>query len=169
MAVADRMHEPPGYVCPFCALVRGTPTEAPLQSDVVAETTGALALVSPRRWPRSPGHVLVVSRAHHENLYSIPTEDLLALTALVQRTAIAVRATLPCTGTSIRQHNEPAGGQDVWHFHVHVFPRSDGVELTTPLEGFTDPDERARLAGRLREHPIWSSAPSEPERASSES
>jgi histidine triad (HIT) family protein len=34
-----------------------------------------------------------------------------------------------CDGVSTRQHNEPAGDQDVWHLHVHVFPRYEGDQL----------------------------------------
>jgi diadenosine tetraphosphate (Ap4A) HIT family hydrolase len=34
-----------------------------------------------------------------------------------------------CDGVSTRQHNEPAGDQDVWHLHVHVLPRHQGDQL----------------------------------------
>lgn len=72
------------------------------------------------------------------------------------RTAIAIRQSYRCDGTSTRQHNEPAGNQDVWHFHVHVFPRYAGDRLyaTKPLKGFVTAERRRPYAERLRSH--WS-------------
>jgi histidine triad (HIT) family protein len=64
---------------------------------------------------------LVIPRDHHENLYCLPAPVGHAIWELIQR--VAMRRAYTCDGTSIRQHNEPAGGQDVWHLHVHVFAR----------------------------------------------
>ncbi|MBV9952939.1 MAG: HIT domain-containing protein [Acidimicrobiia bacterium] len=47
----------------------------------------------------------------------------------IRSAAIAMKAAYGCEGVSIRQHNEPAGEQDVWHYHVHVLPRWLGDEL----------------------------------------
>lgn len=145
-------HEPARYLCPFCVLVAGGINDVLHASDIIAETDRALAFVSPRWWEGNEGHVLVVPRAHHENLYDIPVEDLTAVFALVKRVAIAIRSTYECTGTTVRQHNEPDGNQDVWHFHAHVFPRHQGDRLyeRAPIDGFADPDSRATFASRLR-------------------
>jgi len=48
---------------------------------------------------------------------------------LVQMVAVAMRTAYACAGTPTRQHNEPAGNQDVWHLHVHVFPRHHDDQL----------------------------------------
>jgi histidine triad (HIT) family protein len=93
-------------------------------ADVVAVTQHAFARISPKWWPANPGGVLVIPRAHHENLYSVPSAVGHAVWDLTREVAVAMRAAYPCQGVSTRQHNEPAGGQDVWHLHVHVFPRS---------------------------------------------
>lgn len=145
-------HEPVGYTCPFCALLVGEPTSAPRAEDVVAERDRAVAFISPRWWPRNAGHVLVVPRVHVENLYSVEPDDLHAVTDLVREIAVAMRSSSACTGITTRQHNEPSGGQDVWHLHVHVFPRYDGDRLyeTAPSPGFAPAEERARFAARLR-------------------
>src|SRR5262245_10184628 len=115
-------HEPPGYRCPFCELLAGRGGAVNSTEDIVRRTEGAAALIAPRWWPNNPGHVLVVSEGHHENLYSIPADAHRAVADLVREVAIAIRGTYQCAGVSTRQHNEPVGGQDVWHFHVHVFP-----------------------------------------------
>jgi diadenosine tetraphosphate (Ap4A) HIT family hydrolase len=53
-------------------------------------------------------------------------------------------------GTSTRQHNEPAGNQDVWHYHEHVFPRYDGDELYRRQRARVDTVRRADQAARVR-------------------
>ena len=55
-----------------------------------------------------------------------------------------------CDGVSTRQHNEPAGYQDVWHYHLHVFPRFAGDELYGSRKCLMPPEERAAFAERLR-------------------
>ena len=118
-----RTHEPGGYDCPFCRIQQGGHDEHNQPGDVVAVTDLAYARISPKWWPGNPGAALVIPRNHHENLYSIPTDVGHAVWDLTQRVAVAMRTAYDCEGTSTRQHNEPAGNQDVWHLHVHVFPR----------------------------------------------
>ena len=89
----------------------------------------AYVRVSPKWWPANPGAVLVIPRAHHENLYDLPAATGHAVRDLIQVVATAIRGAYACEGTSIREHNEPAGNQDVWHLHVHVFPRFDSDQL----------------------------------------
>lgn len=62
------------------------------------------------------------------------------------------RETYGCDGISTRQHNEPDGDQDVWHYHVHVFPRyrGDGLYETKPSRAFATGAERRPYADRLR-------------------
>lgn len=111
-----------------------------------------MAFIAPRWWPNNPGHVLVVPIGHHENIYGLPIEAGYAVHDLVREVALAVRDTYGCDGVSTRQHNEPAGNQDVWHYHVHVFPRYAGDELylTQPLSQHAPLDQRLPYAERLR-------------------
>jgi histidine triad (HIT) family protein len=146
-------HEPPGYDCPFCRLVCGQNSAISDQDDIVGRTADALAFVSPRWWPNNHGHVLVVPVDHHENLYELPARCGHAVHDLIQRVAVALREVYGCDGTSTRQHNEPSGNQDVWHYHVHVFPRYDGDRLysSTPDPGFVPASRRRPYANALRE------------------
>lgn len=122
-------HEPAGYDCPFCRLQQGIFNEHNRPGDVVAVTDHAFARIAPKWWPGNPGAVLVIPREHHENLYDIPAAIGHAVWDLTQQVAIAMRRTYDCEGISTRQHNEPDGNQDVWHLHVHVFPRHPGDDL----------------------------------------
>jgi histidine triad (HIT) family protein len=146
-------HEPSDYPCPFCRLVAGGDNQQiNTQQDIVRRDRLATAFVSPRWWPRNHGHVLVVPDAHHENLYDLPSVYGHAVHDLVREMATAIRATYGCDGTSVRQHNKPAGNQDVWHYHVHVFPRyvDDELYATTPHAAFRTPAERRRYVDKLR-------------------
>jgi histidine triad (HIT) family protein len=79
--------------------------------------------------PQSPGHALVVPRAPSRNLFDAEPVTLAKLMPLVQRVARASRAAFAADGVSILQFNEAAGGQSVFHLHVHVIPRFDAVPL----------------------------------------
>jgi len=147
-------HQPSDYVCPFCRLVAGGEDERRVntQDDIVRRTELVTAFISPRWWPNNHGHVLIVPNAHHENLYDLPPRIGHAVHDVVREVAIAVRSTYGCDGTSVRQHNEPAGNQDAWHYHVHVFPRHAGDDLygSRPYPEFVTPEQRRPYADKLR-------------------
>lgn len=122
-------HEPDDYSCPFCRLQQDEHDERNSPSDIIAVTERAYARIAPKWWPGNPGAALVIPRTHVENIYSLSSADAHAVWELTQQVAIGMRSTYGCEGTSIRQHNEPAGDQDVWHLHVHVVPRYEGDRL----------------------------------------
>ncbi|MGE3272031.1 MAG: HIT family protein [Chloroflexota bacterium] len=147
-------HEPTGYHCPFCTIVAGhdQPDDFTKQEDVVYRDEAVTAFIAAKWWPGNPGHVLVVPNGHHENVYEMPDDALAAVQVAGKQIALAIRATYGCEGTSFRQHNEPAGNQDVWHYHLHVFPRyhGDDLYLQSGKARFTSPGERAPYAEKLR-------------------
>ncbi|MGM7696961.1 HIT family protein [Microbacterium sp. A84] len=126
--------------------------ERNLPSDVIAVTEHAFARIAPKWWPGNPGSVLVIPRLHVENIYALSPADGFALWELVQRVAGSIRSSYECEGTSIRQHNEPAGDQDVWHLHVHVFPRyeDDRLYLRHEESQWVSPADREPYALKLR-------------------
>jgi histidine triad (HIT) family protein len=64
--------------------------------------------------------------------------------------AVAMKAAYSCDGISTRQHNKPDGGQDVWHYHHHAFPRYKGDQLYTSQRALVTADERYEYARELR-------------------
>ena len=146
-------HAPSGYACPFCIVVSGgnnLPHTA--QSDVVLRTGKETALVSSRWWPNNPGHVLVVPDVHVENLYDLTPDVGYGVLDVTRRIARALKDVYGCSGVSTRQHNEPAGNQSVWHYHVHVFPRYDADQLSERASEhrMASPEERTGYAESLR-------------------
>jgi histidine triad (HIT) family protein len=139
-------HAPPGYECFVCSVVAGEAAD----HVVVTENEHALAIVSRRVWALGPGHALVVPKAHYENLYDLQDPAALDIHRLTRRIAIALKEAFDCDGTSTRQHNEPAGNQDLWHLHVHVFPRYDGDNLYGSWYRESTFDERLDFAARLQ-------------------
>ena len=120
-------HAPVDYVCPLCRNITTGESDYPL--EIVHRSQDVFVKMNPRWWPRNPGSALVVPTQHHENVFDLPLELALPIHAAVRDTALAMKAAFDCEGVSTRQHNEPAGNQDVWHYHVHVFPRftNDGL------------------------------------------
>ena len=145
-------HEPHDYMCPFCDWLAGNETDYKKNSDIVFQDSMVTAFISPKWWVNNPGHVIIIPNQHVENLYDIPDELLAAVYIATKRIAIAMRKSYGCDGTSTRQHNEPAGNQDVWHFHTHLFPRYENDQLYQNHENkrFVSPAERQVYADKLR-------------------
>jgi histidine triad (HIT) family protein len=93
-----------------------------------------------------PGHGLVIVKPHVENIYSLDDTLAAAVFQATTRLAKAVKAATGCDGVTLFQANEVAGGQTVFHFHIHVLPRFKGDELL-PFWPATAParPRRARL------------------------
>ena len=79
--------------------------------------------------PRSPGHTLVIPKAPARNILDIKPDDLGAVARTAQKIAIAAKKAFNADGITLQQFSEQAGGQAVFHLHVHVMPRTTGVAL----------------------------------------
>ena len=82
--------------------------------------------------PRSAGHTLVVPKAPARNILDIKVEDYLHVARATHKIAAAAKKAFDADGITIQQFNETAGGQVVFHLHVHVMPRHIGVALLPP-------------------------------------
>jgi histidine triad (HIT) family protein len=145
-------HAPDDYDCSFCRVAGGGGGPLTQQAHVVLHTPEMTAFVASHWWPNNPGHVLVIPNTHVENLYEFPSALGGPLLDVTRHVALALKAVYGCDGVSTRQHNEPAGNQDVWHFHQHVFPRWTGDDLyVRHREKALAPDgERLERAAALR-------------------
>ena len=112
------MHAPPDYRCPFCAIVQELEADYVYtsQAEVVLRDEQVTAFISAHQWPANRGHVVVVPNEHYENLYELPDALAAPIQSAARRIALALKSEYDCDGISTRQHNEPAGNQDVWHY-----------------------------------------------------
>ena len=146
-------YAPDNYICPFCQLKTGVDDlrVKSRQTDLVYQDDVVMALICASQWPNNHGHVLVVPTEHYENIFDLPLPVAARIHELSREIALAMKAVYDCEGISTRQHNEPAGNQEVWHYHLHVYPRYHGDNLySTEKGGIMDPAERAEYASRLR-------------------
>ena len=99
--------------------------------------------------PRAPGHVLVIPKTPARNILDASPEQISAVMATVQKLGHAVMTAFEAQGVTTQQFNEAAGGQEVFHLHVHVLPRHQGVGLNPPgVMG--DMDEIKANAAKIR-------------------
>lgn len=148
-------HAPDGYICPFCRLAQGERGVYSGESDVVYQDDAVTAFISSHQWPGNPGNVIVIPNEHFENIYDLPVALAAKVHELAKAVALAMKTAWQCDGVSTRQHNEPAGGQDVWHFHLHVTPRFEGdmlYERYASHRVLMPAHERAAYATPLRKH-----------------
>jgi len=99
--------------------------------------------------PRAPGHVLVLPKAPARNILDISPDDLAHVIKVAQKIAMVSVETFGADGITIQQFNESAGGQVVFHLHVHVIPRKTGVAMKPPASEKAAPDVLADQAKQL--------------------
>lgn len=147
-------HESINYICPFCLAVQGVENEHILtrQADIVYKDDYVTAFISAGWWSNNKGHVIIKPNRHIENIYDLPSDISLKIHNLEKEIAIALKKVYQCDGVSSRQHNEPAGNQDVWHYHLHVFPWYKDDNLYMTERELSIPEERVQYARKLREY-----------------
>ncbi|MGE0565477.1 MAG: HIT family protein [Pseudolabrys sp.] len=99
--------------------------------------------------PRAPGHTLVLPKASARNLLDVEAGDLASVMTVAQKIAKAAMSALGADGITIQQFNEGAGGQVVFHLHVHVIPRKAGVPMKPPASEKEKPEALADIAKKL--------------------
>ena len=110
--------------CIFCKLVAGQIPAFKVYED---DLTLAFADIN----PAAPGHVLVIPKAHFENLMEIEPPYLEAVHRTSQKVARALASALGAPGITVLQLNGRAANQVVMHYHVHLVPRDrehDGLD-----------------------------------------
>jgi histidine triad (HIT) family protein len=106
--------------CVFCDILAGN-----LPSSMIDRDDLCSAFMDIQ--PVTPGHVLVVPNCHTASLAELPPGTGAHMFALAQRVAAALRKSgLRCEGVNLFLADGRAAGQEVFHVHLHVFPRYRG-------------------------------------------
>jgi histidine triad (HIT) family protein len=99
--------------------------------------------------PRAPGHTLVLPKAPARNILDIAPDDLTAVALAAQKIAKAAVSVFGADGVTVQQFNEGAGGQVVFHLHLHIIPRKSGVAMKPPASEKEKPDVLTEHAAKL--------------------
>lgn len=125
--------------CVFCAIVQG---EA--EASVVHEGDAVLAFMDLR--PVTPGHLMVVPKAHAVGLEDLDEQIGAQVWRVAHRLGRALRrSSLRCEGVNLFLADGQAAFQEVFHLHLHVFPRFVGDSFRI------DADWQERARGELDE------------------
>lgn len=121
--------------CIFCQIIA---REAP--AFILAEDDHIIVFLS------LENHPLIVPKRHIPNLYTLPDDLGAAIMGAAVRVANAVKASLGCDGIFVTQANEPAANQDVFHYHMHIYPRwFDHARSTQYTTQASEEDKRATM------------------------
>jgi histidine triad (HIT) family protein len=101
--------------------------------------------------PRSPGHTLVIPKAPARNILDISPEDFAHVARASHKIAAAAMQAFKADGITVQQFSEAAGGQVVFHLHMHVMPRHNGVALLPPASRKEDANVLEQHAKALSE------------------
>jgi len=99
--------------------------------------------------PRAPGHTLVLPKTAARNILDVPPDQLAHVMTVAQKIARAQVKAFGADGVTVQQFNEGAGGQVVFHLHVHVIPRKTGVPMKPPATDKEKPDVLADHARKI--------------------
>jgi histidine triad (HIT) family protein len=99
--------------------------------------------------PRMPGHTLVLPKTAARNILDVAPGDLAHVMTVAQKVAKAAMTVFGADGITLQQFNEGAGGQVVFHLHVHVIPRKQGLPMKPPASEKEKPDVLAEQAKKL--------------------
>ena len=132
--------------CIFCKIVAGE-----IPSFKVYKDDDALAFMDIN--PVNDGHVLIIPKAHSEDIFAVSDAAIAATTMAAKRVAKAVQAALEPAGMNLFQCNGEAANQSVPHFHVHVIPRrmGDALAMNWELQA-GDMAAIGQIAERIRAH-----------------
>ena len=105
--------------------------------------------------PRAPGHALVLPKQPARNILDVASDDFAHVMTIAQKIAKVSVQVFGADGVTLQQFSESAGGQVVFHLHVHVIPRKAGVAMKPPASEKEKPEvlaaQAAKLAAALKE------------------
>lgn len=102
--------------CLFCKIIKGS-----IQAYKIFEDNETIVILDAH--PRAPGHAMVLSKAHAENIFDLPDEKIGAVFGVVKTIAKRIKDVLKCDGLTIGINHGRVSGQMVDHLHIHLIPR----------------------------------------------
>ncbi|MHC5082357.1 MAG: HIT family protein [Planctomycetota bacterium] len=95
--------------------------------------------------PVSDGHVLVISKEHHQRLDQMSPEAAMAVGKVLPAIAGAVQKSVDSEGYNLLCNNGSVAGQVVEHVHFHVIPRNANDGLFSQWPSYEYPEGKAEV------------------------
>ena len=135
--------------CVFCKILSGE-----FQCSEIYRDNEVAAFLDIQ--PINPGHVLVIPVKHTPYLENLDSDIGAKVFVVAQKISKAIRkSNIKSTGVNLFLADGEDAGQEVWHTHLHIFPRfaNDGFGLKHSKEYFNKPsrEELDHVAGLIRE------------------
>lgn len=106
--------------CVFCKILAGE-----LAVSTIYEDDKIIVIVD--LYPVNKGHLLIIPKVHAPEMKDVDTATLQHMMAVAQQMNAALRASkYPCEGVNLFLADGAAAMQEVFHCHLHVFPRYKG-------------------------------------------
>ena len=133
--------------CIFCKILKGD-----IPSFCVFEDEYFKVILD--RFPASRGHILILPKAHYQDLFELPDEIGAKLYPLVKKLSIAIKKAVGAEGINIIQNNGETAGQSVFHFHLQIIPRfkEDHIILNKTSHQETTLEELEEVAEQIRKY-----------------
>jgi histidine triad (HIT) family protein len=132
--------------CIYCRIIGGDE-----MVSVIHEDEEIIAFLDIQ--PLHPGHVLVVPKEHFKNLFYVPEELAARTFATARRLLPGLRRATGCRAVNLFSPNGAHGGQDVFHFHLHLIPVPEDtpfpLQLPHPTAQFPSRSELDVMAARI--------------------
>jgi histidine triad (HIT) family protein len=132
--------------CTFCSIVSGEAS-----ASTVFEDAEVLAFMDIN--PVTEGHVVVVPRNHYPYLTDLPDEVASRMFLVAKQIAGAIQGSgLKSEGVNLFYADGKAAFQEVFHSHLHVFPRyeGDGFKIEADWEDPPTQDQLESAASIIR-------------------
>ncbi|MFT5605959.1 MAG: histidine triad (HIT) family protein [Paracoccaceae bacterium] len=128
--------------CVFCKIASGQ-----AQAYTIYEDKCVLVFLD--LFPANPGHCLIITKRHSDDIFSVEPADIAAVAQLSVPLARAIDSVTGCGGLGVHQLNRAAAGQTVFHYHMHLIPQSSGAGLSIHGRAMGDEAELATMAKAL--------------------
>jgi histidine triad (HIT) family protein len=133
--------------CIFCKIVEG---DAPVSKVYEDDLVLGLMTIG----PVTPGHAMVIPKQHVPNLGELDPDLGAHIFKVTQKVASAIRESgLRCEGINLFLADGEAAFQEIFHFHLHTFPRyrGDPFKLVADWDVHPPREELDQNASMIRE------------------
>jgi len=103
-------------MCIFCKII-----QKQIPAEIIYEDNNAVAILDVH--PRSPGHTMILPKAHAENILDLPEDKINGVFQAVKKVTELLKQTLEPDGFTIGINHGKVSGQTVEHLHIHIMPR----------------------------------------------